>query len=95
MGGYNIYRPASQPEFKTQVQDLRGSGCVYFQIQQKRSQWKTVATTSCRRISGASIAYWKPRSWLENRTAYRVRPTFRGDAINAASKGSWIYLKFA
>lgn len=93
--GYNIYRPASQPEFRTQVQDLRGSGCVYFQIQQKQKRWKTVATTSCRRISGASLAYWKPRPWLENRKAYRVRPTFRGDAINAASKGSWIYLKFA
>lgn len=95
LDGYKLYRPASQPVFKTQVRDLRGSGCVYFQIQQKRAQWKTVATTSCRRISDASIAYWKPRPWLENRSAYRVRPTFRGDAVNAASKGSWIYLKFA
>lgn len=95
VGGYKIYRPASQPELRTQVQDLRSGGCVYFQIQQKGAQWKTVATTSCRQISGASIAYWKPRPWLENRKAYRIRPTFRGDAINAASKGSWIYLKFA
>jgi hypothetical protein len=35
VGGYKIYRPTSQPEFRTKVQDLRGSGCVYFQIQRK------------------------------------------------------------
>jgi 5-hydroxyisourate hydrolase-like protein (transthyretin family) len=92
--GYRLYRPTSRPMISTKVQALRDSGCIYFQIQRKDSRWTTVTTTPCRPVNADSVATWRPRSWLENRTAYRVRPTFRTDAVNVASKGTWIYLKF-
>jgi hypothetical protein len=73
----------------------RARVCVGFMLSRYRhGSWHAVHQASCRRTDDLGRAVWQDKGRYPTGTRYRIRASFRGDALNAATHSRWVVFRF-
>ncbi|MFI5495026.1 hypothetical protein [Actinoplanes sp. NPDC051859] len=95
-GKYKLYRTTAVPVFGIGVSPDHVGGCATADAQvYYGGKWKALGSAKCITLNEDSVATGYLDAPRVKGLIYRIRGGFAGDSTNAATAGSWMYLKFA
>jgi hypothetical protein len=80
----------SRAEFTATAEPGYADMCLRFRVDRRTGDgWRKATTSQCRLTDEAGVARYRTSRELGIAGQYRVRPTFAGDDMTAATKGTW------